>query len=192
MKPSAPAPATGLTSRLRAATRLAHERVDGAFPNGLDSRGTYVRYLSAILPLAQWLHDSWRPAWTGLAGWYEPARLQRLQADLCHLGATPAPAPNPVAAGCAAEWLGGGYVLEGSAMGARLLARGLDRLQPADPLIAGARTFIDSHLADPRRWGRFRQLLDSLPERDAGAAMRGARRGFGLVECQLDAMEAPA
>lgn len=192
MKPSVPTPATGLTSQLRAATRLAHDHVDGAFPNGLDSRATYVRYLTAILPLAQWLHDSWRPAWAGLAGWHEAARVQHLHADLARLGATPVPAHAPPAAETAAEWLGGGYVLEGSAMGARLLARDLDRLQPSQPQIAGARSFIDSLLEDPRRWARFRHLLDSLPERDAGAAMGGARRGFGLVEHQLDAMEAPA
>lgn len=189
MKPSAPTPATGLTTKLRAATRAAHEQVDGAFPLGLDCPDAYVRYLLAILPLAQWLDDAWRPAWPGLADWHEPARVRQLQSDLSHLGAAPDAGSKPPAATCAAEWLGGAYVLEGSAMGVRLLARDLERLQPAHPLIAGARTFIDSQLADPRRWGRFRQVLDALPERNAAAAMRGARRGFGLVEHQLDAME---
>lgn len=194
MKPSAPGPATGLTSQLRAATRRAHDHVDGAFPNGLDSRAAYVRYLTAILPLAQWLHDSWRPAWPGLAGWHEAVRVQHLQADLSRLGAAPAPAPasSPDIAASAAEWLGGSYVMEGSAMGARLLARDLDRLQSSQPLIAGARSFIDSLVGDPRRWARFRHVLDSLPDHHAAAAMRGALRGFGLVEHQLDAMEAPA
>ena len=192
MEPSAPRPATGLTSQLRAATRGTHDHVDGAFPDGLDSPSVYVRYLQAILPLAQWLHHSWQPAWQTLASWHAPARPQQLRADLSRLGAAPAPFQQPAAAATAAEWLGGSYVLEGSAMGARLLARDLDRLQPAHPHIAGARSFIDSHLADPRRWGRFRKVLDALPEADAVAALRGARRGFGLVEHQLDAMEAPA
>ena len=192
MEPSALGPATGLTSQLRAATRRAHDHVDGAFPNGLDSRATYVRYLTAILPLAQWLHDSWRPAWPGLAGWHEAARVQRLRADLARLGATPDPARVPDTASSAAEWLGGSYVMEGSAMGARLLARDLDRLQSSQPLIAGARSFIDSLVGDPRRWARFRHVLDSLPDHHAAAAMRGALRGFGLVEHQLDAMEAAA
>lgn len=192
MKPSAPGPATGLTSQLRAATRRAHDHVDGTFPNGLDSHAAYVRYLTAILPLAQWLHDSWRPAWPGLAGWHEAARVRHLEADLSHLGASPVRASSPNTAASAAEWLGGSYVLEGSAMGARLLARDLDRLQSSQPLIAGARSFIDSLVGDPRRWARFRHVLDSLPDHHAAAAMRGALRGFGIVEHQLDAMEAAA
>lgn len=192
MGPSAPRPATGLTSQLRAATRGTHDHVDGAFPEGLDSPTAYVRYLQAILPLAQWLHHAWQPDWEALTCWHAPARPQQLRADLARMGAAPGAFQSSGGAISAAEWLGASYVLEGSAMGARLLARDLDRLQAAHPHIADARSFIDSHLADPRRWGRFRQVLDALPEADASDALRGARRGFGLVEHQLDAMEAPA
>src|SRR5690625_4363719 len=91
MEPSAPRPATGLTTQLRAATRGTHDHVDGAFPDGLDSPAVYVRYLQAILPLAQWLHHSWQPAWQTLASWHAPARPQQLRADLSRLGAAPAP-----------------------------------------------------------------------------------------------------
>ncbi|AOH37253.1 biliverdin-producing heme oxygenase [Luteimonas sp. JM171] len=192
MEPSAPRPATGLTSQLRAATRGTHDHVDAAFPAGLDSPAVYVRYLQAILPLAQWLHRAWQPDWQALACWHAPERPQQLREDLRRLDTTPTAFELPADAISAAEWLGASYVMEGSAMGARLLARDLDRLQAAHPHVADARSFIDSQLADPRRWGRFRQVLDALPEADASDALRGARRGFGLVEHQLDAMEAPA
>lgn len=190
---SSPAPIpTGLAARLRTATRTTHDSVDGAFPHGLDSLDAYARYLRAVLPLVQWLHDSWRPAWCSLAAWHDPARLQRLRADLSGLGAAPGATPTKAPAGSTAEWLGGCYVLEGSALGARLLARDLARLEPDHPQVAGARSFIDALVADPRRWPRFKTTLDSLPDNCAGAALRGAHRGFALVDTRLKSMEAPA
>lgn len=192
MNLSAPPAVTGLTLQLRAATRGAHARIDSAFPHGLDCPDAYVRYLMALLPLVQWLHDAWRPAWSHLAPWHEPYRLQQLKADLAHLDAASGPAPRQASAASAAEWLGSGYVLEGSAMGGRLLARDLDRLQREHPRIAGARSFIDALLAEPRRWACFRKLLDSLPGHATGEAVRGAGRGFALVQYQLDAMEVTA
>lgn len=187
----------GLASSLRTATRTTHDSVDSAFPQGLDSPDTYFRYLTAMLPLVQWLHDSWRPEWDEHSAWHPPVRLQQLRDDLAHLARSVAPvvpvseyAPAP--AGSMAEWLGGCYVVEGSALGARLLVRDLDRLQPRHPHLAGARSFLNAHIADSRRWARFRNALDSLPDSAASAALRGARRGFALVHFQLQAMEASA
>src|SRR5690606_37757906 len=157
-------PPAGLALRLRAATRASHDRVDGAFPRGLEHLEDYVRYLRALWPLARWLDESWQPAWAGHARWHQPARLRQLRADLALLGAAPPDPVEPAApAAGAAEWLGGCYVLEGSAVGARLLARDLDRLLPRHPRLAGARGFINAHLAEPGRWACFRNLLDSLP-----------------------------
>lgn len=187
-----PVPAPGLSSRLRLATRAIHEQVDGAFPQGLASLDAYVRYLRAVLPLVRWLHDSWQPAWAGYADWHEPAHLHRLTADLAHLGAAPRGMSVHPPARPAAEWLGGCYVLEGSALGAKLLVRDLARLEPHHPRIAAARSFIDGHVADSGRWPRFRRLLDSLPETQAAAALRGAHRGFALVDTRTTAMEATA
>lgn len=193
MTPTTQAPQAGLALQLRAATRILHDRVDGAFPRGLDTLDDYIRYLQAIVPLAQWLHDCWRPGWPGLAAWHDPDRPQRLHRDLARLGATPGTVAGLHApASSSAEWLGACYVLEGSSLGARLLARDLDRLQPRHPALAGARSFIDALIAEPPRWARFKQLLDSLPDSAAAPALRGARRGFGLVEAPLKAMELPA
>lgn len=165
--------------------------MDGAFPHGLASREAYVRYLRAVLPLVRWLHVSWQPAW-GHAGWHEAAHLHRLEADLTRLGAAPPDAAIPGPARSAHEWLGGCYVLEGSALGAKLLARDLARLEPRHPEVAAARSFIDGHIADGGRWPRFRRLLDSLPRHASDAVIRGARRGFSLVEAPLLATEAHA
>lgn len=190
MQPTAPR-LVGLASSLRSATRPTHDSVDGAFPQGIDSPDTYLRYLTAMLPLVQWLHHSWRPQWDEYSHWHDPLRLHHLRDDLASLGRSNAPVP-PAIAGSVAEWLGGCYVVEGSALGARLLVRDLDRLQRRHPQLSGARSFLDAHIADPRRWARFRDTLDALPDSCSSAALRGARRGFALVHIQIQAMEANA
>ena len=182
----------GLASSLRTATRTTHDSVDGAFPQGLDRPDTYLRYLAAMLPLVKWLDDSWHPQWSDCSSWHAPQRLPQLRADLASLGEDSSAAPPAAVASSAAEWLGGCYVVEGSALGARLLIRDLDRMQQRHPQLAGARSFLDAHTADPRRWARFRNTLDALPDDSAAAALRGARRGFALVHSHLKAKEAAA
>lgn len=92
---------------------------------------------------------------------------------------------SPPIATTPAEWLGGCYVLEGSALGARILARDLDGLAEQYPEVADARRFIDRLTDDPGRWRRFTRLLDALPAADIDAATSGARAGFALVHAGL-------
>lgn len=182
----------GALAQLRLATRTTHEALDRALPDGLRSFGDYVRYLHGMLALAQWLADAWRPAWPQrLAAWRDDERGARLRADLLSLGQAPCP-PRPAPAATPAEWLGGCYVMEGSALGARLLVRDLDHLARERPAVAAARRFLDRHAADPRRWPRLRTELDLLAPADIAPAVRGAERGFALVHSQFTAMEACA
>ena len=182
----------GALARLRRETRSTHEALDRALPDGLRNLPDYVRYLHGMLALAQWLADAWRPAWPQrLGAWRDDQRGARLRADLLGLGQAPCP-PRVAAAATPAEWLGGCYVMEGSALGARLLVRDLEHLARERPGVADARRFLDHHAADPARWPRLRGELDRLPAADVADTVRGAQRGFALVHSQFAAMEACA
>lgn len=173
---------------LRAATRPAHEAIDSAFAGGLRTRADYRRYLRALLPLARWLDASWRSDWPAhLACWHDPARVTRLRDDLAALGETD-DAPAPAASTDVAEWLGGCYVMEGSALGARLLSRDVDALSTGPAGDALPRGFLSSHLEDSGRWPRFRGALASVPRQHLPVTLGGARQGFALVAAAL-AME---
>lgn len=180
----------GALAQVRAATRGTHEALDALLPFGLRHLADYRRYLAALRPLAEWLALGWRPGWPAqLACWHDAARLDALRHDVRALGLPADPGPGPRPAATPAEWLGGCYVIEGSALGARLLSRHLDRLAPGAPEVAGARRFLDHLTADPVRWRRFSRLLDGLPAGQAGDAVAGARTGFGLVHARLAAQE---
>ncbi|MBB1471646.1 biliverdin-producing heme oxygenase [Luteimonas sp. MC1782] len=176
----------GALGEVRAATRATHEALDAALPDGLHGFEDYTRYLGALLPLAQWLADSWSPTWPAeLACWRDSERVDFLRADLAALHA---PACSSAVAGAVtpAEWLGGCYVMEGSALGARVLARDVDALERSHPEVAGARRFMRHLARDPRRWRCFAGLLDALPAEAVADAVRGARRGFAMVHRNLD------
>lgn len=180
------APHAGALDEVRAATRATHEALDAALPDGLQGFDDYTRYLGALLPLAQWLADSWCPAWPDeLAYWHDRERVDCLRADLAALD-TPASTSTTAGAATPAEWLGGCYVMEGSALGARVLARHVDALAQTHPQVAGARRFMRHLARDPRRWRCFAGRLDALPAEAVADAVRGARRGFALVHRNLD------
>jgi heme oxygenase len=165
---------------LKAATSEQHERLDALMANGLANRSIYTRYLHGMHRLAEALapapsdaasHESW-------ALWFDPQRLKLLSNDLRKLGApierygTSLPSST--------WWMGANYVLEGSALGARLLLREATRLRDSDPGIA--LEFLQLHAQRNDRWPRFLAALatvDGLPRCDAHA---GARHAFALVE----------
>lgn len=185
-----PAPTTTLAA-LRAATRPAHEAIDGAFAGGLRSIDDYRRYLRALLPLAHWLDASWRRDWPPhLACWHDPGRIDSLHADLAALGDAPATA-TPVASASVAEWMGGCYVIEGSALGARLLVRDVAAIPWANG-DGPPRGFLDRHLGDRGRWPRFRATLGAIGPGDRPDTLRGARHGFALVAAALAREGRPA
>lgn len=185
---SAPAPVTGTASvlaQVRQATRATHEALDALLPLGLRNLHDYRRYLGAMLPLAEWLAhgpNGNRPA--HLAAWDDPGRLACLRADCAALGVRPEPCGKPPPAGWA-HWLGGCYVIEGSALGARLLSRHAAELAREHAGVRDARRFLAHVTADPPRWGRFVRLLESLPGTHAAAATSGARDGFAIVHARL-------
>ena len=159
--------------RLREATAPDHERVDAAFSRfDLGTRAGYIKFLqakaAAFLPVEQAIEDSDVAAI--LPDWPARRRSHLLTADLAALGAQadgcvaapPLPTPSAV--------LGAVYVLEGSRLGGRLLARSV----PADL----PRGFIDS--GDPALWRRLIDALDKAlaTEEHMDAATAAARAVF--------------
>ena len=191
MTPGTQDTAAGPLAALRAATRPAHEAIDHAFAGGLRTLDDYRRYLRALLPLARWLDASWRHDWPQhLACWHDPERVA-CQHDLVALGAA-VDSPAPPASVDVAEWLGGCYVMEGSALGARLLSRNVDALSSEAARNALPRAFLARHIDDRGRWPRFRGALESLPPDRLPAALAGAHHGFALVAAALDVEGLPA
>ncbi|MET0937136.1 MAG: biliverdin-producing heme oxygenase [Luteibacter sp.] len=188
---------------LRESTRAAHEAAEETagmrrlLAGELDAEGY------AALLEAQWqLFGAWersRGDWlSGLAGWGYVSRARSLEADLAvarpiadivgdalHGGdgvaradtpATLAPHPND-----AAHW-GELYVVEGSALGGRVIVRRLRELYPHLP-----HHFYAVGEDAPSRWRRFQGLLDAaLAGDDARAtAVDAARAMFARFQRTL-------
>lgn len=175
---------------LREATAAAHERLHGipvflALAEGRLDRPAYAGLLRRLLgfhaaveaalaaapPLARYGID--------LAA---RRRAPLLQADLAHLG-LPAEAPlAPVPAfPGAAEALGALYVTEGSTLGGRQLARGLDHLLPAGE----GRGFLLGHGArHGAMWAACCAAIEACGAEPGGlAGMRsGAAETFAAFE----------
>ena len=150
-------------ARLRAASADDHVRVDGCFPQGLDDVTAYRRYLRGMHALLVALAD----ADAGLAQAYAHHRML-LEADMAALSIAPLAAPQAPRIDDDATRLGARYVIEGSAMGARLLLRqatalGFDRE-------SGAR-FLAYHAEQGgAQWPQFKQQLASQDPADPGFA----------------------
>lgn len=162
---------------LMTATRDLHETLDrqiGAF-------GDAAAY-GAFLTGSHAFRAAIEPRLAGGAGWRVPALAPLIAQDLADLGLPVPPVPLPPvpdtpclrapearAAAC--------YVLEGSALGARLLARRAAALgfTPAH----GAR-HLAAQTASPARWRDFLAWLEAGGF-SAPAAARAARDVFGLA-----------
>jgi len=178
-----------LPTRLRGATQDAHQRLEdrldildrmatGAGRRELV-RGFHAMHLAAETALSPWLSD--------LAGldFEDRRRTPHLARDLVTLGVTPAQVAPPVVNGVG-EALGRLYVLEGSSLGAKVIARqaalrGLDMigLSFLDPY--GSRT--------GERWRGFLAVLarESAVRRAGWDAevVRGGLAGFADAEAIL-------
>ncbi len=162
-------------SVLRSRTAAAHEAVDAAFGAfSLAEAGPYRSMLLAhgfVLPPLEAL----LLAHPGLPAWR--SRLSLLQADLAALDAA---MPQPAAVGT--DWSepalhGLLYVLEGSRLGGKMMARQVPETMPTAFFGAG------------HEKGEWRALLSALDERAASGgdawlaeAVEGASRGFGFYQ----------
>lgn len=162
---------------LRELTRSDHERLDGLVGEFNDT-AAYLRYLGGMaafrgsiersLAAADYPEsfDDWRP---GLI-------FAELAQDLNDLGAQPPHQDVPFGLPADREGLLGVlYVLEGSALGARLLIRRAAALGfSADH---GAR-HLTAQTSRPESWTRFVSLLDGLPAASIDRAAEAARMTF--------------
>jgi len=156
-----PAPDDDLRSHLRAATMAAHDLLDHAMQaaSGWRTREDYARFLelqhAARAPLEDWL-DAHAPG--GLNPPHQTALIAR---DLADLG-RPAPAPAPLftmGRTGTGHALGAAWVLAGSALGNRSIAKQVSRI--------GAGAWPMAFLGDDSMLG-FWQALRSQIEQQAG------------------------
>jgi heme oxygenase len=165
-----------IRSRLRAATRNAHARVDARFAGGLVSVAAYHAYLLGMDALLRACDaalqrtppgGAWQP-------WSNDERRRHLGADLAALGLHPAIAAPGMVLASRGEAIGALYVIEGSALGARQLQQDATRLG-----FDGDRgaAFLSHHAGGPARWPRFVAQLDALPASLAPALEAGALAG---------------
>jgi len=172
---------------LREATAQTHAQVE-ALPHMADLAagaltperyGQVLRCHLAILAPWERTHAPWLDT-LAVQGWRYRRRATALRHDLAALGLAQdvAAGPAPQAAGAAQAW-GMLYVVEGSMLGGRIIARQLRLRQPA---LAPALAYFDLGSADPAAWRRFQGCLDAaLPDAAAreqaaaGAAMMFAR-----------------
>lgn len=158
---------------LREATRNNHDEVDALFSSlPLGRMDSYRRFLRAQARAHLAVESALDAAGAGdiITDWAERRRGDALIADLSDLRE---PVPSRLAApafGDRAAVLGGVYVLEGSRLGGKLLAR----MVPAE----APTRFI----AAPARAGSWRELLAMLDRMlrpdDLGAAVNSAREVF--------------
>lgn len=170
-------------ARLREGTRDGHARVDACFADGLHDAASYRRYLGGMHALLGALAASDAL----LAADYRHHRAL-LDDDLSALG-LPAPAQPtaPIIDGEDAR-LGARYVIEGSAMGARLLLR--QALALGHSPAAGAR-FLTYHVdRGTTHWPRLVHALAGLDpaSSDFDSVLAAARGTFALAASCFDPM----
>lgn len=165
-----------LRNRLRAATALHHERVDAAFstfqlsqPSGY--RAFLLAHAHVLIPLEETLEHA------GIAlmidDWAQRRRAQALRADLADLGSA-APPPTPHEVPLSAGWCwGAAYVIEGSRLGGRVLARRVAEADPSAPL-----RYLGHSSATPL-WPSFLEKLELHASRCAWSdVLAGAHDAF--------------
>jgi heme oxygenase (biliverdin-IX-beta and delta-forming) len=200
--------AVGLTPAhllLREATRDAHEAAEATagmrllLAGDLDESG-YAGMLRAQLGLFREWETERRDWLAALTQWRYVSRASSIEADLCrsrfigdtardnaaYTAATPiadesAPTKRGAARDEAAYW-GELYVIEGSALGGRVIVRRLRELYPGLP-----HHFYAIGENAPSSWRRFQSLLDdALPdEASQEAAVYAAQRMFARFQQTL-------
>jgi heme oxygenase (biliverdin-IX-beta and delta-forming) len=165
---------------LRNGTAAAHDRVDTAFAGfDLADRDSYRRFLSAHAELV-WPLEASLPGERITPDWEDRKRGALLREDLAFLRSPgEMPATEPATAVFDHSWddaaiAGALYVLEGSRLGGRFLARGLPTGFP--------RAYLDSN-QPPEKWRALLDRLDTiLTPADLPAALAAAHRVFAAFE----------
>lgn len=180
-------PHDGRRTRLRNATTAAHRRLDSFVEEAgfLSARDNYLAYVSATWrarrPLERMLDAA--SAVEIYTAWPRRRISDALAADLRDLSAPPPEEPPPPRASAAtsAAILGTLYVLEGSALGARLLGGRVGAIGMGPD--HGAR-HIARQAEDPRAWGRFVEVLETTPMNaaDEDLCVEAARAAFADFE----------
>lgn len=146
---------------LKLATADRHEALDQAFAGyALATRSGYAAFLrahaAALFPLEERLESLGIAQW--LPDWPDRRRRDALAHDLAQLGLS-RPAPLAVPAIDVRGIAGAAYVLEGSRLGARFLARHV--LASEDSSLHRATAYLTHH-ADLPLWPTFVAALDQL------------------------------
>ena len=178
-----------LRDRLRAATFQDHAALDAAvsaldFETAFGYAGFLWASAAALIPLELALERA------GVGGWLEdwPLRSRRaaLALDLADLG-VPVPVSNLQPTPTRAFGVGLLYVLEGSRLGARVLAKRV-RGAGADSPIAYL-----THGDDARPWRSFLTWLEAQPKVGlrTDEAIAGARYGFQCFSAAFETVASP-
>lgn len=161
---------------LRASTRHAHERLDGLV-GALDSEARYRRFLRGLYayraPVEAFLRGA---AWPACLGDWRPQEISGLLAqDLADLGEA-LPVGETVELSNDRETLIGlSYVLEGSALGARILIGHAAELGFDEH--NGAR-HLKKQASDLTNWRSFIERLGELPDLDPERVALAANASF--------------
>ncbi|PKV10584.1 biliverdin-producing heme oxygenase [Xanthomonas prunicola] len=182
---------------LRQATQDAHRLVEAvplmqALGHGRIDSAAYAQILRrhhALLSGFEAQLSDWLTTLVG-NGWHYRRRVPALREDLRALGQQPdLPVALPSVADDAARW-GMLYVIEGSQLGGRMIARSVRKQQPE---LAGALRYFELADDDPAGWRRFQAALDrrlTTPSaRDA--AIDGAQAMFAHFHTCLAAEPHP-
>ena len=194
-------------NRLRQATRTEHEATEAVMPlirAGL-TRGIYIRVLCALFPIvAGW--ESWavKAAPADVQPMLERRRrLPFLTADLAAFGMTTPTEHGWVswpqvifgsddgachgdAGHYVASLLGGVYVMEGSTLGGRLLARHVEEQLALEPGLGDA--YFQGHGEQTGEMGReVRQRIEAVPDQLEDEVISAACRTFAAFREALQA-----
>lgn len=193
---NAPCARADAHARLRDATRVAHARAEAVpvLSSLLSGEIDALRYGATLAALAalfarwEWAHGQFLAHEVVSAGWRYASRHASLAADLADLG--DARRTDIANAGFDdaddAERWGMLYVVEGAALGGRILAESARRAMPG----CTATRYLDIGETRERSWRDFCAVLDRALTGDAAlaTAIRGAERMFAAYETVLRAV----
>lgn len=164
---------------LRDLTRGDHERLDALVGEFTDVE-SYMRYLEGMAAFRGGVERELSNIdYPDMFGTWRPAMIHHeLAMDLADLGRHPPPLQPFNLPVDLDGLLGVLYVLEGSALGARLLVRRAAAIGFTDGY--GAR-HLAAQTADPQAWSRFVALLDAIAPQGLEKAARAARMTFAAA-----------